>query len=100
MLPQAIPGRVAVVGDVTFFFKRGDANGDQQVDVSDVVSVINHLYLGGSLTGNPDAADADDNGHVEVTDAVVIISDLFLGTSAIASPFPEDGVDPTPDSIR
>ena len=53
-----------------------------------------------NLSHQLDGADADDNGHVEITDAVVIISDLFLGTSAIASPFPEDGVDPTPDSSQ
>jgi hypothetical protein len=100
VLPRAIPGKVGVAGDVSFFFKRGDANGDKLVDISDVVSVIDHLYLGGRLTGNPDAADADDNGHLEITDAVVIINDLFLGTPAIASPFPEEGVDPTSDSIH
>jgi hypothetical protein len=100
LLPQTIPGKVGVVGDVSFFFKRGDVNGDRQVDISDVVSLIDQLYLGGRVTGNPDAADADDNGRIEITDAVVIINELFLGTAAIASPYPEEGVDPTSDSIR
>jgi len=100
VLPGGIPGGVRVVDDAAAFFRRGDANGDDLVDISDVVSVINHLYLGGRLTGNPDASDADDNGRIEITDAVVVINDLFLGTPAIASPFPEAGVDPTPDALN
>lgn len=58
-------------------FRRGDPNGDERVDLSDVVYLLEYLFLGRATPGCPDAADADDDGVLSVTDALAIISSLF-----------------------
>jgi cohesin domain-containing protein/dockerin type I repeat protein len=95
-LPQRMAGKIAIVDDIIFFI-RGDANRDGAVDISDPISVIEYLYLGGPAPTCMDAADADDNGQVELTDAVVVLSSLFLGTAVISQPYPSQGADLTSD---
>ena len=82
------------------WFRRGDANDDGRVDISDSIFVLNHLFLGGETPPCRDAADADDNGALELTDGVFINSFLFLGGNAPPAP----GVavcaeDPTEDAL-
>jgi len=78
-------------------FVRGDANGDDRVDISDAVRTLGHLFLGGDPPLCPDAFDADDSGHVEITDAIFVLEFLFQGGLTIPPPFPERGADPTSD---
>jgi hypothetical protein len=96
--PTLIPGRIAIVDDITFFL-RGDANGDQAVDVSDAIYTLDHLFLGGRSPRCPDAEDADDNGRLELTDAVVILGQLFLSDARIAEPYPAAGRDGVFDNL-
>ena len=81
-------------------FRRGDANADGAVDISDGVSTLAYLFLGGAAPKCDDAADTDDNGALEITDAVFTFSFLFTGGTQIPLPGPTGcGVDPTSDTL-
>ncbi len=51
-------------------FIRGDANDDTLVDISDAVSILAHLFLGGGAHCDRRPLDADDTGALEIPDAV------------------------------
>ena len=80
-------------------FRRGDGNGDGEMDLSDAVFVLMHLFLGGTEPPCIDSADADDGGNLDITDAVYSLSFLFLGGPAPPGPFLDCGVDPTSDGL-
>ena len=83
----------------SFRFRRGDANLDGAVDVSDAIGVLDYLFQGGQTPRCLDAADADDSGSVDLTDAVYLLGFLFLGSQAPPDPFPDLGLDPTEDQL-
>jgi hypothetical protein len=81
-------------------FRRGDANGSQQVDIADASFVLNYLFRAGPTPSCFDAADADDSGRLNITDPVVILRYLFLGGAELPPPGPSTpGPDPTPDAL-
>ncbi len=80
-------------------FVRGDANGDARVDLSDSVSVLGVLFLGGVAFTCPSAADGNDDGSLDVADAIYVLAFLFQGGTPPPAPFPEAGPDPTPDAL-
>jgi parallel beta-helix repeat protein len=80
-------------------FTRGNANADDNTDLSDAVFVLTYLFLGGTAPSCEDGADADDNGALEITDAVYLLNYLFLGGLPPEPPFPTCGPDPTPDEL-
>ncbi|MEM7264156.1 MAG: IPT/TIG domain-containing protein, partial [Planctomycetota bacterium] len=79
-------------------FLRGDANLDEDVDLSDAVRILIYLFGGGEAQCL-DAADSDDSGDVDLTDAIFVLNYLFQGGLEPSAPFPALGVDPTPDEI-
>ena len=81
-------------------FRRGDVDGNAAGEITDAISLLSFLYLGGAALDCPDAADVDDNGALEITDAINILSFLLLGGAASATPGPFScGQDPTGDSL-
>ena len=120
-LPEAI--RVGVVanggdrGSVPFFavearlstldvvpliesYSRGDANADGVVDISDGVSILDHLFLGSFSPPCLDAADTDDTGVLQVSDAVRVFGFLFLGQAPPPPPGQGScGEDPMADAL-
>jgi hypothetical protein len=81
-------------------FKRGDADGSGELDLTDVVITLSYLFLGGTTLRCLDAADNDDNGVIEITDAVVSIDFQFLGGLPPALPGPiACGPDVKPDDL-
>ena len=60
---------------------RGDCNGDEKVDVADVVSLINYLFHGTSAPDPLYKADANCDEKVNVVDVVRLINYLFSETS-------------------
>lgn len=80
-------------------FLRGDASADGSLDLSDAVSILSYLFLGGGASDCLDSNDCDDDGKVLLTDAIYLLSHLFLGTSAPPEPFPAPGVDRTRDEL-
>jgi hypothetical protein len=82
-------------------FRRGDANRDGAVNISDPSAMLVFLFLGGSPLGCADAGDANDDGRVDISDAVSILSFLFLGGERPPAPGATAcGVDPTADALR
>jgi len=63
----------------------GDANGDETVNVSDAVYIINYVFVGGDAPVPLACGDANSDGTVNVSDAVYIINYVFVGGGA-----PED----------
>ncbi|MBI4583747.1 MAG: FG-GAP repeat protein, partial [Planctomycetes bacterium] len=72
-------------------FLRGDANGDGQVDLSDVVALIEILHLGRPIGGCPLALDVNGNDQLTTADYLALFRYLFLGNLAPAPPFPDCG---------
>ena len=85
-------------GDATFI--RGDANGDDSVNISDALTVLNFLFGGGAVVIDcDDAMDANDSGGVDISDGVRILNFLFQAGDGLPAPYPDAGVDPTEDEI-
>jgi hypothetical protein len=80
-------------------FIRGDANADGTLNLTDPVTLLEHLFRGGPELGCRDAADADDDGELTLTDAVYALLHLFLGGPPPPAPYPEPGSDPTEDVL-
>jgi hypothetical protein len=59
----------------------GDANGDGQIDVSDLIFLINYLFIGGSPPEPLSAGDANGDCAVDVADVVYLTNYLFVGGS-------------------
>jgi len=81
-------------------FKRGDSDGNGDLQLTDAVRILNVLFLGTGVLTCLDAADSDDNGQIQLTDAVRILNVLFLGTGTIPAPGPLScGDDAAPDTL-
>jgi hypothetical protein len=82
-------------------FRRGDANADGTVDISDGIRAAMYLFLGAPAPPCLDAADATDDGAIDISDAIRILMDFFIPEdSGIPAPGPfACGPDPTPDAI-
>ena len=84
-------------------FRRGDANNDGIVNLSDAVTALNYLFLGVWNHPQPlceDAADTNDDGSLNITDPIFILNFLFLGGKAPPAPYPDLGEDPTVDKLK
>ena len=76
-------------------FVRGDANGDNIVDISDPLAILFHLFAGRS-SDCLDAEDADDSSIIDLTDVVFLLDFLYLGGNAPPAPFPDPASDSDP----
>ncbi|HER00688.1 MAG TPA: hypothetical protein ENO22_15235 [candidate division Zixibacteria bacterium] len=55
----------------------GDASGDEVVNISDAVYIINYIFTGGAAPEPVAAADGNCDGSCNVSDAVMIINFIF-----------------------
>ena len=86
--------------DSSDFFRRGDADSNGSVNVTDAIFTLNSLFLGGPAPGCPDAADADDDGALQVTDAIYLLNGMFLGGPQPPAPGAAAcGSDPSEDAL-
>lgn len=84
-------------------FRRGDANDDGVVNVSDPTYILNWNFQGGPPPLCFDAADANDDGQVsgQTTDAVYLLNWLYQGGPQPHAPGPfACGLDPTEDELQ
>jgi hypothetical protein len=82
------------------FFRRGDANSDCGVQITDAIFTLNFLFVGGSAPRCQDAADTNDDGKVDLADAITVLGYLFVGGAEPPTPGPESpGKDPTLDGL-
>jgi hypothetical protein len=86
-------------------FLRGDVNWDENLDISDGISILNGLFLSDEELGGPeyvdcpDAADANDDGELDISDAIRLISYLYLGGNVPPAPVVAVDADPTLDVL-
>jgi hypothetical protein len=82
-------------------FRRGDADTNGAVNITDGIRILNVLFLGIGTILCDDAADSDDNGVVNITDGIRILNVLFLGIGTIGPPGTEScNGDPTDDTLQ
>ena len=87
--PDGCDGRLA--------FRRGDADADGLVVVTDAILIVNHLFLGAAELPCREAADVNSDSSILVTDAIRLVNFLFLAGPPPALPGPElCGVDNDP----
>lgn len=67
-------------------FRRGDANADGKVNVSDAVSILSWRFRGGAGPGCLDAADANGDEKADVADAIYLVLHLFQGGAPPPAP--------------
>ncbi len=82
-------------------FRRGDANTDGEINVSDPIGTLGYLFQGGAAPDCEDAADANDDGRVDLTDPIAVLMSLFGGDGPLPEPGTNGalGFDPTPDEL-
>lgn len=74
-------------------FRRGDANADGSLNISDPSSILEFLFKGGNAPPCEDAADVSDDENIDITDAVAIFLYLFLNGPPPVEPFESCGRD-------
>jgi len=89
----------ALLAPVTMLpiFRRGDANGDGEVNVADPMKTLQYLFLRDRAVPCVDALDANDDGAINIADPVALVMALFASGPAIPPPA-DCGPDPTPDA--
>ena len=81
-------------------FRRGDANDDGRLDISDPVMILGCKFLGEECPTCRDSGDANDDGNLDISDAVMLLQHLFSAPRPPGPPGPfRCGPDPTEDSI-
>ncbi len=80
-------------------FFRGDHDWSGKIDLTDSITLLGYLFLGGSRPSCPDAADADDSGELDIADPIFLLNFLFLAGPQCPVPYPGSGLDPTPDAL-
>jgi hypothetical protein len=60
-------------------FIRGDADGDGQINISDVIYLINYLFINGPEPVPFEAGDANNDGEVNISDVIYLLQYLFSG---------------------
>ena len=99
VLPALGSSTITITDSLTEQFVRGDVDDNGEIQITDGISVLNYLFLGGAVPRCLDAADFDDDGSLVLTDAISILNFLFLGGPAPRVPFPGLGSDGSPDGL-
>lgn len=80
-------------------FVRGDANGDRRLNITDMTTILKVLFQSEPFPKCQDQLDSNDDGAINLTDALYIGGALFLHGPPPPPPYPQQGTDPTPDSL-
>jgi len=75
---RTVMGKIMDWFGISKAFTRGDANGDGEINISDVVLLVNYLFVDGPAPTPLEAGDADSSGEVDIADAIFLINYLFL----------------------
>ena len=61
----------------TFRYRRGDANGDGEINMSDVMFIVNYTLGTPAPSFDAVAADANDDGEINMSDAMYIVNRIL-----------------------
>ncbi len=79
------------------YFRRGRINVDPDLDLSDIIALLDYLFLAGPEPWPAEVAgDVNDDGDVDVSDPIFLVSYLYLAGPRPPEPFDVEGPDPTP----
>jgi len=79
-------------------FHRSDIDGNGVLNISDAISLLGSLFLGGASSACLESADTDNDAAISLTDAIYILNHLFLsGPRPVAPGPPDDPCGPDPD---
>ena len=85
------------LGEEGVNFRRGDADGNGKLNVTDAVLIIQVIVKNLATKFNcDDMLDANDDGKLTVTDAIPVLQYVFQKGPNLAAPFPSCGPDPAP----
>ena len=73
------------------FLVRGDCDSSGEVNITDPICVLEHLFSDSFGQVCFRSADADGNGDLNITDPIFLLNYLFLGGAPPPEPFPECG---------
>jgi hypothetical protein len=71
---------------------KGDANGDGEVNVSDIVEIVNYIMGKPSANFVQAAADLNGDGEINVTDIVKVVS-IIMDTNSSSAPMHRSAMD-------
>jgi hypothetical protein len=91
--------QLSVIGGGAPRFRRGDANGDRRLDISDAVRALLVLFAGAEPPACLDALDANDDGRADVADPIALLDHVVREGAAPPSPGGSCGPDPTADDL-
>src|SRR5690606_21806312 len=82
-------------------FRRGDADGNGSVNVTDPIYIQNYLFLAGPPPDCLDSADTNDDADINISDSIYLLQYLFMG-SGNPPPWPHlvCGCDPSVDALE
>ena len=86
-------------GAAPITFIRGDADGDGDVDNSDLQLILELANGQGVPPACMDRYDVDDNGEMNITDGIYLSLYINFDGPPPPPPHPEEGEDPTPDGL-
>lgn len=81
------------------FFLRGDCRPDKGIDLSDAVTSLQYLFLGGERPSCLAACDSNRDDSLDITDAIHTLNHLFLGGLPPPAPYPACGENPEPGRL-
>ena len=85
------PGVIHRPGDGANFFRRGNCNGDEFIDIADAIKIVLYLFTGSGTPPCLDGCDVTGNHTVAIDDAIALLTYLFLpGGFAVPSPTPTE----------
>ncbi len=96
---EVVGRALSVDGPATAIFVRGDANCDGFANLSDGISMLNALFLGGPMAPSGNSAplccvaagDVNDDDSLNMTDIIYFLNHLFRGGPGLAPPERECG---------
>jgi hypothetical protein len=80
-------------------FRRGDANSDGRLSISDGLMIRRYLFNGDRAPPCLDSADTNDDASLDISDYIHVLVYLFLGGGQPPSPSGVVGPDPTADQL-
>ena len=80
-------------------FRRGDANGDGNLDISDLIFSLNYLFRGGEAPGCLASTDANGDDAADISDVIFGLNFLFRGGPEVPNPFPDCGLPPVQGAL-